>query len=93
MQMTTTVHDVVAALRCRDVINAGDLRVYQFPELATAQVVWRGHIISRVNYYKGTLELDDCGRDVRDLLEGIAHLATNQTSCNWSGKCTFRLVL
>lgn len=93
--MTDTIHhDIVAALRCRDVINTGDVRVYQFPELTSAQVVWRGHIIARVNYYKGTIETDDCNQqDVRKLLEGIVRLATNQSDKTCTGKCTLRLVL
>jgi hypothetical protein len=86
-------HDVVAALRCRDVINTGDVRVYQYPELSQAQVVYKGHILARVNYYKGQIELDDCGQDVRKLLTDIASLATNQGDKPWAGKCTLRLVL
>jgi hypothetical protein len=89
--MNTT--DIVAALRCRDVINIGDTRVYQFPELGQAQVVYKGYIVARVNYYRGAIDIDDCGQDVRKLFGDIVRLATNQGDKPYTSKATFRLVL
>jgi hypothetical protein len=54
-------HDMVAAIRSRDVINTGNTRVTQLPETGQAIVTLFDNPIAVVNYYKGSLLLDDCG--------------------------------
>lgn len=54
-------HDMVAAIRCRDTINRGNTLVTQHPETGQATVTLFDNPIAVVNYYKGTILLDDCG--------------------------------
>lgn len=54
-------HDMCAAIRARDVINTGNTLVTQLPETGQAEITLFGNRIALVNYYKGSLLLDDCG--------------------------------
>jgi hypothetical protein len=53
-------HDMVAAIRSRDVINTGNTLVTQHPETGQAEITCSTTLFV-VNYYKGSLLLDDCG--------------------------------
>lgn len=54
-------HDMCAAIRARDVINTGNTQVTQLPQTGQAIVTLFDNPIAVINYYKGSLLLDDCG--------------------------------
>jgi hypothetical protein len=107
--MNQIEHDMCAAVRARDVINTGDTQVTQLPQTGQAIITLFDNPIAVINYYKGTLYLDDCGHKTdttRTRLNALLNMFTgiggiHQQSGQWywreyelwPGKTSVRLLV